>query len=164
MAYKKTNYKLNKNDEGIVYKYANGKTAVLTYEKILETDPTFTEEKFKKFKELSDEMYHDEAKSDWMYNKYIKASTDDDIDLELIPTKSLEDDYFGRMDNSKKMKAVSAALRDKLTETQRKRFLLHALKKMTEREIAELEGVDRRAVHDSINSARKKLQKVLKSF
>ena len=62
------------------------------------------------------------------------------------------------------MKAISAALRDKLTEPQRKRFLMHALKKMTEREIAELEGVDRRAVHDSINSARKKLQKILKCF
>lgn len=164
MAYKKTNYKLNKNNEGIVYKYANGKTAVLTYEIIHETDPTFTEEKFQKLKELSDEMYHEEAKSDWMYNKYIKASTDDDIDLEVMPTKSLEDDYFDRMDNSEKMKTISAVLRDKLTEPQRRRFLMHTIKKMTEREIAELEGVDRRAVHDSINSARKKLQKVLKNF
>ena len=33
-----------------------------------------------------------------------------------------------------------------------------------EREIAELEGVDRRAVHDSIEAARKKLKKFLKNF
>ena len=40
--------------------------------------------------------------------------------------------------------------------------MLNVLKGLSEREIAEMELVDRRAVHDSIEAARKKIKKYFK--
>ena len=61
--YNKSNYALNKNRKGIVYRNADGSTLEITFEKISATDPTFTKDDFEKLKSFSDEMYHEEAKA-----------------------------------------------------------------------------------------------------
>ena len=44
--YRTSNYGLNKNSKGIVYKYADGTTLKLTFEKISADDPNFTRDDF----------------------------------------------------------------------------------------------------------------------
>lgn len=162
--YKTSNYGLNVNSEGIVYKYADGTIEEFTFEKISAIVPNFTKEDFMKLKEVSNKIYHEESKTDHYQTNYVKSSLDDSLDTDWLATESLEDDYFGKMKRSKQKKKIWAAINTKLTDVQRRRFLLHALKGLTEREIAELDGVDRRAVHDSLEASRKKLQKILKNI
>ncbi|MBR1908407.1 sigma-70 region 4 domain-containing protein [bacterium] len=162
MAYKKTNYLLNKNSNGIIYKYADGTTLELTYEKIVETHPDFTEEEFIKLKEISDEMYREEALSDWHHEYYVKESIDQGGNCDGLISESIEDEFFNSIDSTEKRLKIKTIIEQELTTSQRRRLLLHSFKKMSEREIAELEGVDRHAVHNSISAAQKKLKKFLK--
>ena len=155
--YRKSNHILNKNDEGIVYRYADGTIKRITYAEIAMSDPAFTKEDFEKLKEASDRLYYD-------YHKYVTATLNDEDEDNWIITQSLEDELFGRIKSRQIKKDLRNILLTNLTESQRRRLLLNVLKGLSEREIAELEGVDRRAVHDSIDSARKKLQKFLKNF
>ena len=162
--YRTSNYGLNKNSKGIVYKYADGTTLELTFEKISADDPNFTRDDFEKFKNLSDELYHEEAILNWTEENYTKCSIDQNLNLDWLATDTLEDELFSRISTIEKRAKIRTAVSNELTKLQRRRFILHALKNMTEREIAELEGVDRRAVHDSIEAARKKFKKFLKNF
>ena len=84
--YNKSNYGLNKNRKGIVYRNADGSTLEITFEKISATDPTFTKEDFDKLKSFSDEMYHEEEKSNCLYGKYIKGSYDNFDDSHWLQT------------------------------------------------------------------------------
>ena len=70
--YRTSNYGLNKNSKGIVYKYADGTTLELTFEKISADDPNFTRDDFEKLKNLSDELYHEEAILNWTEENYTK--------------------------------------------------------------------------------------------
>jgi DNA-directed RNA polymerase specialized sigma24 family protein len=51
----------------------------------------------------------------------------------------------------------------KLTAVQRRRYLLHVVKGLSTRKIAEMEGVEQRSVMDSLEWAEKKIKKFLGS-
>lgn len=162
--YKKSNYGLNKNSKGIVYRYADGNITEITFEKISATDPTFTEEAFEELKKISKELYHDELISDHHYFNYVTATINGENAENWIATKTLEDELFERIENQQIKKELRTILFTRLTENQRRRLLLNVIKGLSEREIAEMELVDRRAVHDSIEAARKKIKKYFKIF
>lgn len=70
-------------------------------------------------------------------------------------------DLDERKANASKIRTILREGLSKLTETQRRRISLFIQGK-TVREIAEIEKVDVRAVHDSISQVRKKFEKVIK--
>ena len=72
--------------------------------------------------------------------------------------------FFEQIENIQIKKELHTILLTRLTENQRRRLLLHVLKGLSERQIADLELVDRRAVHDSIEAARKKIKKFFRIF
>ena len=104
--YKKSEYGINNNREGIVYKYADGTSVELTYEKITANDPSFTKENFQKMKELSDEIYHEELKFNLRQAYYVKCSLDESNDTDWLSTESLEEEYFGGIRQHKKKNAI----------------------------------------------------------
>jgi len=57
---------------------------------------------------------------------------------------------------------VTLAL-DKLTDVQRKRYLLYYVEELTIRQIADIEGVGHSKIQKSIEGAQKKIKKVLAS-
>ncbi len=81
--YKKSNYALNKVRKGIVYRNADGSILEVTFEKIAKDNPKFTVKDFEKLKRLSDELYHEEEKSDNLQAHYVKASLDDYVSDKL---------------------------------------------------------------------------------
>lgn len=159
--YNKSNYGLNKNRKGIVYRNADGSTLEITFEKISATDPTFTKEDFDKLKSFSDEMYHEEEKSNCLYGKYVKSTFDEDMNSDWLSTDTLEDELFKRADEKEFTDKIYTAISTLLTETQKRRLLLHAFRGLTIREIAKREGSTQKSVWESINAAQTKIKKFL---
>lgn len=159
--YNKSNYGLNKNRKGIVYRNADGSTLEITFEKISATDPTFTKDDFEKLKSFSDEMYHEEAKADYNYHHCVKGSYDSFEDSHWLQTDCLEDELFKRADEQEFTKKIHTAISNLLTETQKRRLLLHAFRGLTIREIAKREGSTQKSVWESINAAQAKIKKFL---
>ena len=159
--YKKSNYGLNKHSEGIVYRNADGSTLEITYEKISATDPTFTKEDFKNIKDFSDNFYHEEAKADYNYHHCVKGSYDSFEDSHWLQTECLEDELFKRADEKEFTDKIHTAISTLLTETQKRRLLLHAFRGLSIREIAKREGSTQKSVWESINAAQAKIKKFL---
>ena len=159
--YNKSNYGLNKHSEGIVYRNADGSTLEITFEKISATDPTFTKEDFEKLKSFSDEMYHEEAKADYNYHHCVKGSYDSFEDSHWLQTECLEDELLKRADEKEFTEKIHTAISTLLTETQKRRLLLHAFRGLTIREIAKREGSSQKSVWESINAAQAKIKKFL---
>jgi len=162
--YKKSNYALNKNRKGIVYRYADGSTLEITFEKISATDPTFTQDDFEKLKAFSDEMYHKEEKGDCLYGKWVKSALDDNKDSDWLATETLEDELFEKHNEKELFNKVYDVIYNTLTETQKRRLILFAFKGLSTREIAVMEGASQKSVWESINTAQNKIKKVLKIF
>lgn len=144
--YNKSNYGLNKHSEGIVYRNADGSTLEITFEKISATDPTFTKEDFKKIKDFSDNFYHEEAKADNLQSYYVKGTYDNYEDSVWLQTECLEDELFKRADEKEFTNKIYTAISTLLTETQKRRLLLHAFRGLTIREIAKREGSTQKSV------------------
>lgn len=159
--YNKSNYALNKNRKGIVYRNADGSTLEITFEKISATDSTFTQDDFEKLKAFSDEMYHEEAKADNLQSYYIKSGIEEDLNSDWLATESLEDELFRRADEKEFTNKIYTAISTLLTETQKRRLLLHAFRGLTIREIAKREGSTQKSVWESINAAQAKIKKFL---
>lgn len=159
--YKKSNYALNKHKEGIVYQNADGSTLEITFEKISATDPSFTREDFKKIKEFSDNFYHEEAKADNLQYYYVKGTYDNFEDSCWLQTECLEDELFKQADEKDFTDKINTAISTLLTETQKRRLLLHAFRGLTIREIAKREGSTQKSVWESINAAQTKIKKFL---
>ena len=159
--YNKSNYAINKNRAGIVYRNADGSTLEITFEKISATDPSFTKEDFAKLKEFSDDMYHKEDLSEHYHRNYIKGTYDSFEDSHWLQTECLEDELFRRADEKEFTNKIHTAISTLLTETQKRRLLLHAFRGLTIREIAKREGSTQKSVWESINAAQTKIKKFL---
>ncbi|MGN1329154.1 MAG: sigma factor-like helix-turn-helix DNA-binding protein [Eubacterium sp.] len=162
--YTKSNYAINKVRKGIVYRNADGSILEVTFEKIAKDNPNFTMEDFEKLKRLSDELYHEEAKSDWNYHYHITSDLDENFISKWIASSSLEDDIMARDGKKIFNERFQEAVDTLLTPTQRRRFRMFAFKGLTYREIAKSENVDLRAVWESIEQSKKKIQKFFKNF
>ena len=163
--YQKSDYALNKmNQDAIVYRFADGTIKNYTLEDYLADYPGKAEADFRALKELSDADYLERDRKE---NAQTKKNKSIHImeDVADFGGATLEDDYLGAMDKQEAARALDALLAGgKLTEAQRRRFLMHINKGLSLREIAEREGVALRAVQQSIYSAADKLKKYFKFF
>lgn len=158
--YKKSDYALNKNRKGIVYRNADGSTLEITFEKIAEGKPQFTYEDFQKLKQFSDSIYLEQVKADGRYSYYVKGSYDEIPDSAWLATKSLEEELFGDAPDLPSAEEVRKIAGEVLTPTQKRRFLMY-LEGLTTVKIAEIEGRSQNAVWESLKLAQKKIKKFL---
>ncbi len=101
------------------------------------------EDKFVKRQQLYSDVYgYEEGTTEVCYGELVQDN--------------LFDIVSGNLDKEKLQQALS-----QLKDAQRSRVEMYYLEGYTVREIAELEGVDKRAVQDSIKYALKKLKKLL---
>ena len=163
--YADSDYALNRYSEGIVYRFADG-IAEVTLAGYLAENPGKTEADFLELKEISDAIYLEQAR-EW------NARTKNDLhfdDLgESLPCKSpspeeiLVGEVEAREENERRrarLAIVGKAL-GKLTQTQRRRYLMHHAGSLTTREIGAIEGVSHVAAVYSLEAATKKIKKFL---
>ena len=158
--YKKSDYALNKNRKGIVYRNADGSTLEITFGKIAEGKPQFTYEDFQKLKQFSDQIYLEQVKADGRYSYYVKGSYNKIPDSAWLATKSLEEELFGDAPDLPSAEKVRKIAGEVLTPTQKRRFLMY-LEGLTTVKIAEIEGCSQNAVWESLKLAQKKIKKFL---
>ena len=154
--FNKSDYAINKNAAGIVYRF-NGQTVEVTKTAYIEENPGKTEADFQELKTLSDSMFHEEDLADTKYAK--RHGPLFDTDMPTLITASPEEGFIERAD----MRAVRKATRQllgsgNLTETQERRFRMHFFKGQSLREIAAQEGTSHIVVRASIQQATKKLK------
>ena len=159
--YYKSNYALNRNKKAIVYENADGTILEITFEKIAAGNPNFTEEDFEKLKEFSDQLYLEEQRGDVTYHKHVKGCIDEMDDSAWLAIDSFEDELINSLEDESTGKVIRDYMDAKLTEVQRRRFLMF-LNGVSTTKIAEIEGCNQNAAWESIQGARKKLKKFLK--
>ena len=154
--YKKNSiYSINKkHSDAIVYPFANGEEVRITREDFP------TEEAFLAFKAWSDEDYREDDN----YESYTAKKTIslDDISEAAIAVPSVDVEMARkeeRAESRRKASDLVVLLKDKLTEVQFRRLWMHEVEGKTLEEIAAIENVAFQSVHESIESAKKKLFK-----
>jgi DNA-directed RNA polymerase specialized sigma subunit len=162
--YANSDYALNKkNPEAIVYRFADGSIVTVTLEAYLAENPGKTAEDFHTLKTLSDADYHGWDRADYRQT-WKNLSIHGWEETEHCAGESLEEMLIDRpereSEESRQLVLAAQAL-DKLTDIQRRRYLMHTAKGLTTREIAAKEGTSQRTVMDSIQGAEKKIRKFL---
>ena len=162
--YTQSDYALNKNAAGIIYPFAD-QTVEVTLEDYLRENPDKTPADFAVLKALSDEDYYDTDRADYRQSwKNISFNRLTEEELNTLCTPSAEQSVIERDADEAayaKRQSTAALALDKLTEVQRRRYLLHHAHGKSVREIAELEGAFFTSVHESLKSAEKKIKKIL---
>ena len=161
--YKDSDYALNRYSEGIVYKFAD-RTVEITLEDYLTENPGKTAEDFHELKALSDAIYLEQDRAE-------NAQTKKDISIhsmESLPdlgSVPMDEQYIEIQDKQYAAAALRRLLDSgKLTEIQRRRFVLHFIKGLSLREIAEQEKVHFTSVDESVSVALDKLKKFFDGF
>lgn len=158
--YRDSDYAANKYADGIVYHFAD-KTVEVTLADYLRDNPGGTEADFAELKALSDEIYLEQVQSEYRQT-YKNVSLTGLVETCACVAPAPEDVLAKRQEESERhqtrLNVASAAL-DKLTDTQRRRYILHNANGLTTRQIAEREGVSRAAVVYSLQWAEKKIKK-----
>lgn len=157
--YKNSDYALNKFSEGIVYRFADGIVEVKLADYLAE-NPGKTEADFLKLKKLSDDIYLIQVRDENAQTKH--NSLYDELINTTFSVQSPEESLINVIDAQEKYEffkqrlTVSKNVLSKLTDVQRKRYLLHVIGGLTTRKIAEMEGVSQRTVMDSLEYVEKK--------
>lgn len=158
MIKKNSIYSLNKkNPDTIVYPSATGKPVFVTREDFP------NEEEFLAFKKWSDENFHSEEKLDHRESNCTVSAENISDAAFATPAIDVEMERQQEQDDRRKMASdMVVKLKDKLTETQFRRLWMHEVEEKTLEEIAALENVAFQSVHESIESANKKILKIFK--
>jgi len=158
-------YALNKKSTGIVYGFVDGAKEI-TLQDFLNEYPGATPDDFDALKAWSDNDYLERDRNG--YNTTRKNVNLDWADQAgecglASPEDSLVAAIDAREESEQRMRIVKLANQalDKLTDIQRRRYLLYVVDGLTVRKIAELEGVAFQVVDRSILSAKMKIQKFL---
>lgn len=149
---KESDYALNKHSQNIVYRQADGSR----FEVRPEDCPDF-----ERWKAFSDEDFHELDLRDW-HETHGRLSLNDLTDENLDPLPSVEDaaDLDGPpRPDPRTIENAIAILGQCLTETQRRRYLLHIRDGKTTRQIAQAEGVSQRTIMESLHESVRKLKK-----
>ena len=161
--YRNSDYAVNKFSEGSVYRFEN-ETVEITLQDYLQDNPDKTEADFKKLKAISDQIYYDQDRAE-------NAQTKKNISLHGLEETSVcasddfEEEYVLSEDKRRAMQAAIRLFHDgKMTEKQKRRFLLHFMHGMPLRKIADMEGVHFTSVDESIRRAGDKLQAYFKQI
>ena len=163
--YRQSDYAKNKYSSNIVYA-GSDETIEITLEQFLEENPGMTEEDFIFWKNWSDEDYHEQIKRETNIKKYEFLFNDAD-ETELFCLPSAEDVVIEKLSRENErvytMKDAEAVL-SKLTDIQRRRYLLYEVCGLSTPQIALSEGVSQYTVWESIDSAKKRIKKFLRNF
>jgi len=160
--YKDSDYAVNKNAKGIVYRFAD-QTVEVTLEDYLRENPGKTEADFTELKALSDSDYFER---DRRANAQTKKNTpfDELNETALCCAPSPEDLLIGEIDaleDAERHERLAGKARralDTLTEIQRRRYLMYHVDGMTLRQIAGMEGVVHSKIQKSVEAAEKKIK------
>lgn len=157
--YNKSDYAVNKYSTGIVYQFAD-ETIEVTLELYLRENPNKTEDDFRKLKELSDTIYREQDRSETNQTRPHKrvpinlCGINDDSDIDPLTA------YIEKIDRENAAHAIRQLLDSgELTRIQEMRFRAHFFNGKSARQIAREEGVDHKAVLDSISQAIEKFAK-----
>ena len=151
-------YLLNKCDpNAIVYPSVTGETFRVTREDFP------SEEAFLAFKAWSDADFHKEDNADVVEDKR-RVSIDDisESALSVPPIDVVMEHRQLRIEKRRAASELVLKIKDELTETQFRRLWLHEVEDKTLEEIAIIENVAFQSVHESIESAKKKIMKKFK--
>ena len=155
-----SDYALNKHSDGIVYRFADGIVEV-TLADYLADNPGKSEDDFRKLKEFSDADYIERDRSEHRQT-WKNTSLDALADTIFLSEPSLEavviDAPEETLRNESRI-AIAQKVLGKLTDIQRRRYLLRTIKGLTTREIAALERVSHVAVVYSLEAAEKRIKK-----
>ena len=157
--YTNSDYALNKYSSGIVYRFADH-IYELTLQEYLTENPGKTADDFAELKALSDKIYLEQVRDEnAQTSKNVSASGLD----EWLPDAGLplDEEYIEWNDRRIARQAVRELLEQGgLTETQKRRFVLHIFKGLSSRQIAHLEKCSHVAVAKSIRLAKEKLKSI----
>lgn len=155
--YQNSDYAVNKFSEGIVYRFGN-EIVEITLQDYLQDNPGKTEADFHELKAISDQIYYEQDRAE-------NAQTKKNISLNglekitVCAPEALEDEYVL---SEEKRRAMQAAVRlfhnGKMTEKQKRRFLLYFIRGMSLRKIADMEGVHFTSIAECIHRATDKLK------
>ena len=163
--YRQSDYAKNKYSNNIVYAGLD-ETIEITLEQFLDENPGMTEEDFKYWKNWSDEDYLIADRKDTNEAKHTVSIHSIEA-TELVSIPSAEDIVIEKLSRESErvytMKDAEAVL-SKLTDIQRRRYLLYEVYGLSTPQIALSEGVSQYTVWESIDSAKKIIKKFLKSF
>ena len=164
--YQDSDYALNKkNTEAIVYRFADGSILEVTLDGYLAENPGKTAEDFRALKTLSDADYHERDRGDYRQTwknlpihgmEETDVCAGDSLEHEFIELPEREAEYNRR-------RALAMQALDKLTDVQRRRYLMYTVDGLSTREIAEKEGATQHAIMCSIQWAEKKIKKILEN-
>ena len=157
-----SDYAVNKNAVGIVYRFAD-QTIVVTLEDYLKENPDKTPADFAELKALSDADYYERDRSG--YRQTWKNVPFDGLEnTDKFAAMSTEDEFISKAEQiaeTERRSALAQNALDKLTNVQRRRYLLHHVHGKSVREIADLEGAFFTSVHETLQAAEKKIKKIL---
>jgi len=161
--YTDNDYALNKHSKGIVYKFVDCIVEV-TLEQYLEENPDKTEADYAEMKNLSDNDYLERDREGYQQTwKNVPLNGLDETNARAVD--SPEDKVIERSEQEEKQARMKQALSAmaKLTDTQRRRYLMYHVNGLSMREIADIEGCHFTTVDESLKAAQKKLNKYLKN-
>lgn len=163
--FKESNYGKNRYSTDIVYSSATGDYG-LTKEDFLASNPDLTEADYEYWKSWSDSDYRISDRKDTVESKRTLA-IEQFVDTELLSMESSEEAVLERMEPTVNPYTYENALRiykaARLTEKQASRYEKHYIDGMSERDIAQEEGVHHSSVSESIKAAEKKIKKISES-
>jgi len=158
--YRDSDYAVNKFAKGIVYHFAD-QTLEVTLTDYLNENPQKKEADFTELKALSDEMFLEQVRSDnAISQKTVSFTALENTAICAVPSAEI---LIVQAERKTERENIALAVLDKLTEVQRRRYILHNAKGLTMREIGEMEGVAHPSVVESLLAAEKKISKFLKS-
>lgn len=153
-----TDYAINKaNDDAIVYRFANGEVREITA-----ADFGGDEEAFLRWKNFSDEDYHKEDNHNRSISrKNVSMSGIEETDLGsekcFVEIEEMKEEL-------EELQETVKLLFSCLSDTQKKRLYLSAVRGMSHEEISKIENCYKSSVTESIHSAKIKFEKNLKKF
>jgi len=165
--YQNSDYALNKYSEGIVYRFADT-TVTVTLEIYLAENSDKTPDDFLALKKMSDDIFYNQERAEHRQNKKnvsLDELTADTFRYAPSPEEMFIDEIDVRVEaeNRELRLNIAKTALDKLTDVQRRRYMLYFIDGLSTWEIAELEGVNQKSVHESLQSAEKKIKKVLEN-
>ena len=155
----KSEWAANRDNDGIVYCFADGTTQVIRLEDYLRENPEYTAEDFRRIKEASDALYYERFQSDVLYGN---KTTDTDFDAIAAMLPAPEPEPCLKIVHREQRKlAVRAALTllhsGTLSPIQKRRFIAYFLCGKSICEIARSENIQHQSASESIHRLSHKL-------
>ena len=160
--YYDSDYAVNKNASGIVYRFAN-QTIEVTLEDYLRENPENTATDFAELKALSDSMYLDDDRADYRgtWKNTPIYGMEEMTACCVQPAEASVIDVPEHIADQERRRELGSRALAALTAVQRRRYIQHVVNGISTWKIAEKEGANQKSVYESIQAAKKKIKKVL---